>query len=111
VETIPSNFRFSESITIFLYRAVRGFLRQATDEGISSLITVCVDGEPVSIVCMRAAVNGETRSPGAKDAPLVEPMIDMSLAGIQARGKLLGIAVTVEFSPGTRTPLVPMFLC
>jgi hypothetical protein len=34
------------------------------------------------------------------------PMIEMSLAGIQARGQLLGVAVSVESSPGTTTALV-----
>jgi hypothetical protein len=33
-------------------------------------------------------------------------MIEMSLAGIQARGQLLGVAVSVESSPGTTTALV-----
>jgi hypothetical protein len=33
-------------------------------------------------------------------------MIEMSSSGIQAGGKLLGIAVRVETSLGTTTPLV-----
>lgn len=107
METVPANLRFSESITIFLYSAAHGFLRQATDEGISSLITVQVAGEPASVVSARAAVNGETRSPEAEDASLFESMSDMSFFGIKARGKLLCIAVSVEFSPGMTISLVP----
>ena len=106
VATVPSNLRFSEPLTTFLYRSVRSFLRPAMGEGVSSLITVSVEGEPASIVRVRAAINGETRSPGTQDAPLFGPMIEMSLGGIQARAKLLGIAVSVEYSLRTTTALV-----
>ena len=105
VATVPSNLRFSEPITAFLYRAVRTFLRHAMGEGVSSLITVLVEGEP-AIVRVRAAINGETRSSEAEDAPLFGPMMEMSFGGIQARGKLLGVAVSIEYSPGTTTALV-----
>lgn len=64
------------------------------------------------MVCARATINGETRWYGVEDAPLCEPMIEMSFAGVQARDKLLGIAVSVESSSGTTPRLVPpMFLC
>ena len=107
VATGPSNLTLSEPITAFLYRAARSFLRQAMGEGVSSLITVSVEGEPAAIVRVRAAINGETRLSGAEDAPLLfGPMREMSFAGIQARGTLLGIAVSVESTPGTRTALV-----
>jgi hypothetical protein len=46
------------------------------------------------------------RSSEAEDAPLFGPMIEMSLTGIQARGQLLGVAVSVESSSGTTTALV-----
>jgi hypothetical protein len=106
VATVPSNLRFSDPITAFLYRAARSFLRQGMGEGLSSLISVSVEGEPASIARVKAAINGKTRSSEAKDAPLFAPMIEMSLAGIQARGQLLGVAVSVESSPGTATALV-----
>ena len=106
VTTGPSNLRLSEPITAFLYRAVRSFLRQATGEGVSSLLTMSVEGELASIVRVRAAINGKTRSSGAEDAPRCGPATEMSVAGIQARGKLLGIAVRVESSPGTTTALL-----
>lgn len=105
VAAVPSNLRLSEPITAFLYRAARSFLQQVMGEGVSSLITVSVEGEPASIVRVRAAINGETRSFGT-DAPLFGPKIEMSFAGIQARGQLLGVAVSVESSPGTTTALV-----
>jgi glucose-6-phosphate-specific signal transduction histidine kinase len=103
---VPSNLRLSEPITAFLYRAARSLLRQAMGEGVSSLLTVSVEGEQASIIRVRVAVNRETWSSGAEDAPLFGPMIEMSLAGIQARGQLLGIAVSVESSPGMTTALV-----
>ena len=103
---LSSNIRLSEPITIFLYRAARGFLRQAVGDGVSSLITVSVEGEQASIVRVRAAINGETRSSEAEDTPLFAQTMDMSLAGIQARGVLLGVAVSVESSPGPTTALV-----
>ncbi len=106
VAAVPSNLRFSDPITAFLYRAARSFLRQGMGEGLSSLITVSVEGEPASIARVKAAINGKTRSSEAKDAPLFGPMVEMSLAGIQARGQLLGVAVSVESSPGTATALV-----
>ena len=107
VATVSSNIRLSEPILAFLYRAARSFLRQATGAGVSSLITVSVEGEAAAIVRVRAAINGATRSSGAEDAPLLfGPMMEMSFAGIQARGNLLGIAVSVESSPGTITALV-----
>lgn len=106
VAAVPSNLRFSDPITAFLYRAIRSFLRQAMGEGVSSLITVSVEGEPASCVRVRAAINGETRSPGAEDAPSLGSMIEMSVAGIQARGMLLGMTVSVESLPGTTTALV-----
>jgi hypothetical protein len=40
---------------------------------------------------LKAAISGETRSSEAEDTPLFE----MSFAGIEARGKLLSIAVNV----------------
>ncbi len=101
-----SNIRLSEPITIFLYRAARGFLRQAVGDGVSSLITVSVEGEQAPIVRVRAAINGETRSSEAEDTPLLGQTMTMNLAGIQARGTLLGIAVSVESSPGPTTALV-----
>jgi len=106
VSAVPSNLRLSEPITAFLFLAARSFLRQAMGEGLSSLITVSVEGRPASIVRVKAAIKGETRSSEAEDAPLFGPMIEMSLAGIQARGQLLGVAVSVESSPGTTTALV-----
>lgn len=106
VSAVPSNLRLSEPITAFLYLAARSFLRQAMGEGLSSLITVSVEGGPASIVRVKAAIKGQTRSSEAEDVPLFGPMIEMSLAGIQARGQLLGVAVSVESSPGTTTALV-----
>lgn len=73
---------------------------------LSEPITVSVEGEQASIIRVRVAVNRETRSSGAEDAPLLGPMIEMSFSGIRARGKLLGIAVSVETSLGTTTALV-----
>jgi hypothetical protein len=106
VSAVPSNLRLSEPITAFLYLAARSFLRQAMGEGLSSLITVSVEGGPASIVRVKAAINGETRSSETEDAPLFGQMIEMSLAGIQARGQLLGVAVSVESSSGPTTALV-----
>lgn len=106
VAAVPSNLRFSDPITTFLYRATRSFLQQTLGEGVSSVITASVEGEPASCVRVRAAINGETRSPGVEDAPSCGSMIDMSVSGIQARGMLLGMTVSVESSPGTTTALV-----
>ena len=106
VATVPSNLKFSNPITAFLYRAMRSFLRSAMGEGVSSLITVSVEGEPASCVRVRAAINGETRSRGVEDAPSFGSMVEMSVPGIQARGMPLGITVSVESSPGTTTALV-----
>lgn len=106
VATVPSNLRFPDPITAFLYRATRSFVRQALGEGGSSLITVSVEGERASCIRVRAAINRETRSPGAESAPTFGSMIEMSEAGIQARGMLLGITVSVESSPGMTTALV-----
>ena len=75
-------------------------------EGVSSLITVSVEGEQTSIVRVRAAINGKTRSSGAEAVTLLEQTMEMSFSGIQARGKLLGIAVSVETSLGTTTDLL-----
>jgi hypothetical protein len=106
VAAVPLNLRLSEPITAFLYRAARSFLRQAMGEGVSSLITVSVEGEQTSIVRVRAAINGKTRSSGAEAVTLLEQTMEMSFSGIQARGKLLGIAVSVETSLGTTTDLL-----
>jgi hypothetical protein len=51
---------------------------------------------------LKAAISGETRSSEAEDTPLFK----MSFAGIEARGKLLSIAVSVEFSPWRTTALI-----
>jgi hypothetical protein len=106
VAAVPSNLRFSDPITAFVYRAARSFLRPAMGEGVSSLITVSMEGEPASCVRVRAAINEETRSRGVEDAPSFGSMVEMSVPGIQARGMLLGITVSVESSPGTTTALV-----
>jgi hypothetical protein len=57
-------------------------------------------------VRMRAAINGDTPSSGAEAVTLLEQTIEMSFSGILARGKLLGIVVSVETSLGTTTDLV-----
>ena len=87
VAAVPSNLRLSEPIIAFLF-------------------TVSVEGESASIVRVKTAIKGETRSSEAEDSSLFGPMIEMSFAGIQARGQLLGIAVSVESSPGMTTALV-----
>ena len=106
LETIPSNLRLSEPITAFLYRAVRSFFRQVRGENVSSLITMYMEGEPAGIVRVKAAISGETRPPGAEEKPLLGPMTEMNFPGVQARGKLLGIAVSVESLPGATTALI-----
>ena len=106
VTAVPSNIRLAEPITTFLYRAVRSFLRQATGNGISSLISVSVEGKQASIVRVRAAINREVRTSGTEAITLFEQPTEMTCAGIKAGCKLLGIAVTVESSPGTTTTLV-----
>ena len=106
VAAVPLNLILSEPITAFLYRAARSFLRQAMGEGVSSLITVSVEGEQTSIVRVRAAINGKTRSSGAEAVTLLEQTMEMSFSGILARGKLLGIGVSVETSLGTTTDLL-----
>ena len=106
VAAVPSNLRLAEPITAFLYRAVRSFLQQAMGEGVSSLITVSVEGEQASIVRVRASINGETRSSGSEAVTLPGQKMEMSFSGIQARGKLLGIAMSVEISLGTTTGMV-----
>jgi hypothetical protein len=103
---ISSNFKLSEPITAFLYRAVRSFLRQARGEGVSSLITVSMQGEATGIVRVRAAISGKTRLSGAEEAPVFGAMMEKNFAGIHACGNLLGIAVSVESSPGAPTALV-----
>jgi hypothetical protein len=67
---------------------------------------VSVEGEQSSIARVRAAISGETRSSGAEAGTLPGQTMEMSFSGIQARGKLLGIAVSVETSLGTTTDLV-----
>ena len=106
VANVPSDIRLSEPITIFLYRAARSFLRQAIRDGVSSLITLSMEGEPASIIRVRVAINGETRTSETEQASLLEETMGMCFAGIQARGTLLGIAVSIETSPETTTALV-----
>lgn len=106
VGTVPSNIKLSEPITAFLYRATRSFLRQAMGNGASSLITVSVEGEDASIIRVKASISGETRSSGSEIITLFEQTMEMSLAGIQARSKLLGIAANVESSTGMTTALI-----
>lgn len=103
---VPSDVRLSEPITAFLYRAARSFLQQAIGDGLSSLITLSMEGEPASIIRVRVAINGETRQPETEHASLFEQTMDTCCAGIQARGTLLGIAVSRETSPETTTALV-----
>ena len=101
----PWNITLSEPITAFLYRGVYRFLRQAMGDGISSLITVSIEGEQVSILRVNVAID---RTAGAK-APMVhgqEQTLEMVSASIQVCAKLLGIAVRVESLPGTTTALV-----
>jgi signal transduction histidine kinase len=104
VATAPSNIKLSEPITTFLYRATRGFLRQAMGNGTSSLITVSLEGQDESIIRVKAAITEGV--PPAEVVTLFEQTMEMSLAGIQARSKLLGIAVSVESSPGGTSALV-----
>ena len=106
VGTVPSNIKLSEPITAFLYRATRSFLRQAMGNGASSLITVSVEGEDASIIRVKASISGEARSSGSEIITLFEQTMEMSLAGIQARSKLLGIAANVESSTGMTTALI-----
>jgi signal transduction histidine kinase len=106
VANVPSDIRLSEPITTFLYRAARSFLRQAIRDGVSSLITVSMEGEPASIIRVRVAINGETRTSETEHASLFGQTMGMCFAGIQARGTLLGIAVSIETSPETTTALV-----
>jgi signal transduction histidine kinase len=106
VANVPSDVRLSEPITTFLYRAARSFLRQAIRDGVSSLITVSMEGEPASIIRVRVAINGETRTSETEHASLFGQTMGMCFAGIQARGMLLGIAVSIEISPETTTALV-----
>jgi hypothetical protein len=106
VPTSLVNLRVSEPITAFLYRAIRSFLRQARGEKVSSLITVSLEGEPAGIVRVRAAINGGARFPGVEEALLLGSSMAMNIPGIQALGTLLGIAISVESSPGTQSALV-----
>ena len=106
VANVPSDVRLSEPITTFLYRAARSFLRQAIRDGVSSLITVSMEGEPASIIRVRVAINGETRTSETEHASLFGQTMGKCFAGIQARGTLLGIAVSIETSPETTTALV-----
>jgi hypothetical protein len=106
VATAPSNIKLSEPITTFLYRATRGFLRQAMGNGTSSLITVSLEGQDASIIRVKAAITGGVQSSEAEAVTLFEQTMEMSLAGIQARSKLLGIGVSVESSPGRTSALV-----
>jgi signal transduction histidine kinase len=106
VANVPSDIRLSEPITIFLYRAARSFLRQAIRDGVSSLITLSMEGEPASIIRVRVAINGETRTSETEQASLLGETMGMCFAGIQARGTLLGIAVSVETSLVGTTALV-----
>lgn len=102
----PSNVKLSEPITVFLYLATRGFLRQAMGNGTSSLITVSLEGQDASIIRVKAAITGGVQSSEAEAVTLFEQTMEMSLAGIQARSKLLGIGVSVESSPGRTSALV-----
>ncbi len=106
VANVPSDVRLSEPVTTFLYRAARSFLRQAIGDGVSSLITVSMEGNPASIIRVRVAINGETRTSETEHASLCGQTMGMCFAGIQARGTLLGIAVSIETSPETTTVLV-----
>lgn len=106
VTTVSSNIRLPEPITDFLYRAIRGFLRQALHDGISSSITVSMEGEQESIIRVRAVINGEPRLSRTKDPPPSGQTVEMIFSGIQARGTLLGIAVSVESSHSPMTALV-----
>ncbi len=106
VANVPSDVRLSEPITVFLYRAARSFLRQAIGDGGSSLITLSMEGEPASVIRVRVAINGETRPSETEQASMSRQTMDMCFAGIQARGTLLGIAVSLETSPGAITALV-----
>lgn len=65
-----------------------------------------VEGKQSSIVRVRAAVNGRARSSEADAVTLFEQTMDLTFAGIQACSKLLGILVSVEFSPETTSALV-----
>lgn len=106
VANVPSDVRLSEPITTFLYRAARSFLRQAIRDGVSLLITVSMEGEPASIIRVRVAINGETRTSKTEHASLFGQTMGMCFAGIQARVTLLGIAVSIETSPEATTALV-----
>ena len=106
VANVPPDVRLSEPITIFLYRAARSFLRQAIRDGVSSLITMSMEGEPASIIRVRVAINEETRTSETEHASLFGQTMGKCFAGIQARGTLLGIAVSIETSPETTTALV-----
>ena len=106
VANVPSDVRLSKAITAFLYRAARSFLRQAMGDDGSSLITLSMEGEPASIIRVRVAINGGTRPSETEHASLFEQTMGMCFAGIQARGTLLGIAVSIEASPETTTALV-----
>ena len=106
VANVPSDVRLSEPVTTFLYRAARSFLRQAIGDGVSSLITVSMEGNPASIIRVRVAINGETRTSETEHASLCGQTMGMCFTGIQARGTLLGIAVSIETSSETTTALV-----
>ncbi len=111
--TVLSNLRLSDPITAFLYRAVRSFLQQVMSGDVSSLITVSAEGEQASTLRVRAAISGRTRSSGA-DAFTPGPAMEKSFLGIQARGTLLGIAVSVETTLGMTIALVldvPLPVC
>ena len=111
--TVLSNLRLSDPITAFLYRAVRSFLQQVMSGDVSSLITVSAEGEQASTLRVRAAISGRTRSSGA-DAFTPGPAVEKSFLGIQARGTLLGIAVSVETTLGMTIALVldvPLPVC
>ena len=102
----PSKIRLSEPIPLFVYRAISSFFRQTIGEDNSPLVTVSVEGTQASIVRVRAAVDGKPRSSEAEAVSLFEQTMDMTFAGIQACSKLLGILMSVKFSPETTSALV-----
>ena len=65
-----------------------------------------MEGDPASIIRVRVAINGETRTSETEHASLFEQTMGMCFTGIQARGTLLGIAVSIETTPETTTALV-----
>ena len=53
-----------------------------------------------------AAISEKTRFTRAEEVARFGPMMEKNVAGIQACGNLLGIAVSVESSPGAPMALV-----